>query len=73
MTDTVMLRDCIAQSGLKMQFIAEKLGISRNALLKKIENETQFKSQEIQQMCEILSISSLEVKEQIFFASKVDK
>lgn len=69
MTNTEMLRDAIRKSGLKLEFIAQKLEISRFALTKKIENVTEFKASEIQKMCEVLQIADAETKEAIFFAS----
>lgn len=68
MTNTELLREAIQNSGLKIQFIADKLELSRFALNNKIENRTQFKSGEIKALCELLGIESLSDKERIFFA-----
>lgn len=72
MTNTEMLRDAIKKSGLKLEFIAEKLGITRFSLTKKIENVTEFKTSEVQKMCDVLQIEDVDTKEAIFFAQKVD-
>lgn len=72
MTNTVMLRERISKSGLKLQFIAEKLGISRYALSMKLDNRSEFKASEVSTLCELLGISCLEEKEQIFFKPNVD-
>lgn len=72
MTDTHKIRDKISESGLKMQFIAIKLGISRYALSMKIDNKTEFKTSEVTILCDLLGITSLDEKESIFFANKVD-
>lgn len=72
MTNTEMLKQVIKESGLKLQSIANWLGISRFALQMKIENRHQFKSEEIQTLCRVLNIDSLEQKEAIFFAKEVD-
>ena len=72
MTDTKKLREVIKNSGLKLEFIAEKLGITRFSLTKKIENVTEFKTSEVQKMCDVLGITDTETKEALFFASKVD-
>lgn len=72
MTDTMMLREKISESGLKLQFIAEKLGISRYALSMKLDNRSEFKTSEVATLCELLGISCLEEKERIFFKSNVD-
>ena len=68
MTNTELLREAITRSGLKLQFIADTLGISRFALDNKIENKSQFKSGEIKTLCNLLGIESLSEKELIFFA-----
>lgn len=73
MTDTLLLKEKIASSGLRIGFIANRLGIERTTLWKKVNNERSFKQKEIMQMCEILRIDSLEEKERIFFATDVDK
>lgn len=73
MTNTEMLRDAIKKSGLKLEFIAEKLGITRFSLFKKIENVTEFKTSEVQKMCDVLQITDPQDKEAIFFAQKVDE
>ena len=43
MTNTVLLRQRIKASGLKLQHIADYLGISRAALTMKIENVSDFR------------------------------
>ena len=68
MTNTELLREAITRSGLKLQFIADTLGISRFALNNKIENKSQFKSGEIKTLCNLLGMESLSEKELIFFA-----
>lgn len=68
MTNTELLKEFIDKSGLKLQFIAEALGISRYTLNNKIENRSQFKPGEMKTLCELLGIKSLSDKERIFFA-----
>lgn len=72
MTNTEELRRIIKESGLKLEYIAEQLGITRFSLSKKIENVTEFKTSEVQKMCEVLQISDSSMKEALFFASEVD-
>lgn len=72
MTNTELLMKYIDESGLKLYFIAEKMGLSRFGLAKKINNETEFKASEINMLCEILHIDSLEDRNRIFFAKEVD-
>ena len=68
MTDTVRLKEKIKSSGLKMKYIAERLGLSTYGLRLKIENKSEFKTSEVAALCEILHITALEEKEAIFFA-----
>lgn len=72
MTDTEKLRKLISESGLKLEYIAKQLDITRFSLQKKLENITEFKASEIQRMCEVLKIEDADLKEQIFFAQNVD-
>lgn len=66
MTNTNLLKEEIKRSGYKQVFIAEQLGITYQGLLKKENNETEFKASEIQMLCELLNLSH-EKKEKIFF------
>ena len=68
MTNTGLLKEKIDKSGLKIGFIAEFVGISRQLLWKKVNNLTPFNQYEIDKMCEVLRITSLKEKEAIFFA-----
>ena len=47
LTDVNALKNWINQHGLKKGFIAEKLGITLQGLLNKIENKSEFKASEI--------------------------
>lgn len=69
MTDTKLLKEVIDASGMKLNFIAEKLNISRSALWKKINNKSQFNQYEIAELCKILDINNWQA---IFFAENVD-
>lgn len=72
MTDTDKLREIIAKSGLKLEYLAGKCEITRQALSNKITNRNLFTAKEIAVLCEELKITSLEEKEQIFFAKQVE-
>ena len=72
MTDSAALRQLIADKGIKLKFIAEKLGISPYGLTLKLDGKNEFKVREVAIMCEILGITSLKEKERIFFAQKVE-
>ena len=68
MTDIDALRKRVEDSGLKQKFIYDKLGISKNAWRYKRNGERPFTVEEIQKLCEILNITSLREKNDIFFA-----
>ena len=72
MTDTMLLRAKIEESGYRLKFIAKKLAITYSGLLKKINNETEFKASEIQKLANVLKLD-LKEKEEIFFAKDVDE
>ena len=68
MTNSELLKKIIEESGLKIGFIADYVGISRQLLWKKINNLTPFNQYEIDKMCDVLKITSLRQKESVFFA-----
>ncbi|WP_313579543.1 hypothetical protein [Lacrimispora sp.] len=72
MTDTVRINNEIKKSGLKKRWIAAELGLSSYGFLRKINNENQFKAEEIKELCRLLKITSLRKKDEIFFADNVD-
>lgn len=67
MTNTELLREYIDKSGLKIQFLAEKIGISRASLWQKITNKTEFKVSEVQILCDLLDIKSSKDQKRVFF------
>lgn len=71
MTNTAMLKDKIASSGLKSKKIAEIMGITAVSLSKKTHNVTEFKASEIESLSQILRLS-VKDKNEIFFAHNVD-
>lgn len=73
MVDTQKLCKRIDESGLKKYYIASKVGLTTYGLQKKINNQTQFKANEIEELCIILKIKTLEEKEKIFFVKNVGK
>ncbi len=69
MTNTKLLEEKIDKSGYKKSYIAKAIGLkSTFGLLKKIRNESEFKATEINILCDLLKIETLEEKEAIFFA-----
>lgn len=71
MTNTAELELFIKKSGLKKGYIAKALGISRQAFTNKCNNKSAFTATEISLLCDLLKITSLVVKDRIFFAQGV--
>ena len=72
MTNTKLLEEKINSSGYRKDYIADRIGITRQSLTKKINNETAFTVEEAQQWCDVLKITRAKEKEAIFFSNKVD-
>lgn len=72
MTDTVKLKQYIAASGLKQEYIAQQLGLSSYGFARKRDNVSEFLPSEIDKLCELLRINSLDERFAIFFANKVE-
>lgn len=68
MTNTALLEKLIKDAGLKKKYIAQKIGISPYSLAKKIRNESDFTSGQIDALCDILKINSPTKKCEIFLA-----
>lgn len=66
MTNTKLLREKVDASGLKLQYIADQLGISRFGLYKKLQDGSEFKPSQIVKLCELLRIETTEERKQIF-------
>lgn len=71
-TDTIRLDSIIKASGYKFSFIANQLGLSDYGFARKRNNLSDFTSSEINKLCDILHIDSIEDRFAIFFAQKVD-
>lgn len=71
MTDSVMFRKKIKERGITFTYLAKKIGITREALYKKVANETEFKASEISCASDVLQLTQTEVN-QIFFAKYVN-
>lgn len=61
------LKTRVRASGLKMQSVAEKLGISRASLWKKMSGRVEFKVSEIAEISKVLNLTSDE-RDYIFFS-----
>jgi DNA-binding phage protein len=73
MTDTALLEKLIAESGLKLSYIAEQLGITRQGLYKKIKGLAQFTGPEIKTLCNLLNLRTWGRIRPVFFADNVSK
>lgn len=71
MLNTQLLDEHIESSGLKLGYIVEKLGLSRNGFDKKRKGKTQFRVAEIYVISDLLKLSDSE-RNDIFFADKVE-
>ena len=68
-TNTELLNQKINHSGYKRSYIAKSIGLSAYGLALKINNANQFNAREIDALCMLLSIDTLEEKERIFFSN----
>lgn len=69
MTDVKLLEEKIRKSGLKKGHLAERLGVSRGTLRGLLTNKVEFKTSQIQVLCDLLGIEDEETICSIFFAS----
>lgn len=67
MNNTALLEDKIKKSGKKITYLAEKVGLSYAGFRNCVINKAEFKSSQIDILCDELSITSLREKEAIFF------
>ena len=72
MTDTNRLKEWIQKSGLKQEYIAKMLNLTSYGFARKRDNLSKFNAEEIDMLCNILGINSLEDRFAIFFAKEVD-
>lgn len=72
MTNSELLKKFIKDSGLKMTYIAQQMGISRAVLWRKINNLSSFDQYEIERICRIVGIKTSEDMIAVFFAQNVD-
>lgn len=69
--NTLYLEDKIRLSGKKKQFLADKIGCSRQYLMMKVRNKAEFNLKEVGILCSELGISTSKEKNAIFFAPDV--
>jgi len=63
--DTELLNEYIKKSGLRINFIVQTLGISRQAFDRKRKGLTSFRAPEVYVLCDLLKIPD-DVKPKIF-------
>lgn len=68
MTNVELLRQKLAESGYKLQFIAEQIGLTRQALHNRLAKGSDFTASEIMTLSKLLKLSAAEQKA-IFFCS----
>ena len=68
MTNTELLEDLIRESGKKKSHLAMKCGLSLAGFRNCVTNKAEFKQAQIITLCDELNITSLKVKEAVFFA-----
>ena len=67
MTNTPLLKEHIKESGYKIGFLAQQLGISNHSMSRKINGKNEFKASEIDILCKSLKIGAKD-RTAIFFA-----
>lgn len=70
MVNTQLLDNRIEQSGLRIGYIVEQLGLSRNGFDKKRKGKTPFRTAEIYVLTDLLKLTD-DDKANIFFAQQV--
>lgn len=73
MVNTELLEDAIRASGKRKQYLADKVGCTIQSFRMRCTNKYDFKSTDIDILCQELGITRLTDKERIFFAKNVDK
>ena len=70
MTDTALFYQVVKESGYRLGYIAEQVGITIHSLRQKATNKTDFTASEIDKLARLFNKSIEEVKP-IFFSSLV--
>ena len=66
MVNTKLINETIEKKGIKLKFIAGKIGISSTALRKKINNADEFRVSEAVKLCEVLELDGIQLRNDIF-------
>lgn len=73
MVNTKKLREYIKERGIKLNWLAGQLNLSPYGFTLKIENRNDFRLSEVAQLCKVLKIDDLKLKEELFFYSEDEK
>ena len=68
MVKTELLREAIDRSGLKLGFIADEIGITRQSLSSKIDGVYDFKVSEVSKLSKLIGLSATD-RNTIFLSS----
>lgn len=68
MTNVALLEEKIKASGKKKSYLAKRLNISRAGFRNLCAGKSEFRTGQVQILCEELNITDAEEKEAIFFA-----
>ena len=72
MTDSEKLKAIIAERGYELRNVAELMDLSAKELQLRVDKRKEVRSGEVAALCEILDISSVEEKRDIFFTNEDD-
>lgn len=72
MTNLVLLKQVIVDSGIPYSFIAERLGITRPTLYSKLDGKSDFTITQASALSEVLHLSDT-LRDIIFFSENVNK
>jgi DNA-binding Xre family transcriptional regulator len=67
-TNTQLFLKILKEKNMKQKELAAAIGISRQSMSYKINNNREFVPSEIEKICSILGITDLEQRQAIFFA-----
>ena len=67
MVNLDLLRENKKKSGLRISFICDRLGLSREAFRLKMNGTREFKVSEMKTLCDVLELTP-DVRDAIFFA-----
>lgn len=73
MVRTEELLKAVKDSGMTMNGVARKMGMSYMSLYRKARNKAPFRISEVEMFCKVIGASTKADKERIFYAHDVDK